>query len=153
LRHALRSATLALAAAVAAGCGTMPPAAGPDSSTASSDRSAMTLSLVGPTWRLSSLGGRPAVPGTRVTAVFADSGQVVGSAGCNQYFGGAAATGARLAVGLLGSTRMYCGADGVMDQESAYLAALQGATTFQITGAQLRLASTSGVTTLVFDAE
>ena len=110
--------------------------------------------LVGPTWRLVTLDGRAVLPNTRVTAVFTSDERVNGSAGCNLYFGGAVAkAGAQLSVGALGSTRMFCGADGVMDQEQAYFAALQKATTYQVTGGELRLGPAAGITTLVFRAE
>jgi heat shock protein HslJ len=110
--------------------------------------------LVGPTWRLLTLNGRAALAGTRVTAVFTSDDRVAGSAGCNRYFGGAAAVaGAQLRVGLLGSTRMFCGAEGVMDQEQAYFEALQKATTYQVTSGELRLGPAAGVTSLVFRAE
>lgn len=110
--------------------------------------------LVGPTWRLATMDGRAVLPGTRVTAVFTSDDRVSGSAGCNGYFGGAVAKGgAQLSVGLLGSTRMFCGADGVMDQEQAYLAALQKAASYQVTSGELRLVTAAGVTTLIFRAE
>ena len=76
-----------------------------------------------------------------------------GSSGCNRYFGGATASGDRLDVGLLAGTRMYCGADGVMDQESAYLAALEKAESFRIVGNELRLLPASGAVSLTFQLE
>jgi heat shock protein HslJ len=111
------------------------------------------FSLVGPTWRLVSVEGSPAVPGTRVTAVFGEDNRVTGSAGCNRYLGRAAAAGARLDVGVLASTRMYCGGDGVMAQEQAYLAALEKTTTYRIVATGLELGPAPGVVTLVFTVE
>jgi heat shock protein HslJ len=108
--------------------------------------------LVGTTWRLTAINGREALPGVRVTARFGDDQRVTGTAGCNQYFGGASVSGARLSVGLLGSTRMHCG-DVVQPQEDAYLSALAQATTYRIEGSELRLGPDSGSATLVFRQE
>ena len=116
-------------------------------------KTAASSSLIGPTWRLTSIGGRAVLPGVRVTAVFDASNRVSGSSGCNRYFGGATAAGDRLDVGLLAGTRMYCGADGVMDQESAYLAALEKAESFRIVGNELRLLPASGAVSLTFQLE
>jgi heat shock protein HslJ len=109
--------------------------------------------LVGPTWRLVSLRGRDVVPGTRVTAVFAADDRVSGSAGCNRYFGSSAVGAGSLEMGAIGSTRMACGAEGVMAQEDAYLDALGGAKAFRIQGAELRLGPAPGAVTLVFRSE
>ena len=75
-----------------------------------------------------------------VTAEFkSEDGQVVGSAGCNQYFGGYELSGGNLTVpGPLGSTMMACPED-VMNQEFAYLQALQAAESYEIDGDELRI--------------
>jgi heat shock protein HslJ len=110
-------------------------------------------SLRGVTWRLVSINGREAQAGIRVTAVFSDDNRVAGSAGCNRYFGGAAVSGAKLEVGLLGSTLMHCGDSGVMSQEQEYLAALGKATAYSVAGTELRLGPAAGPVTLVFKVE
>jgi heat shock protein HslJ len=110
-------------------------------------------SLIGPTWRLTSLDGHEAVAGVKVTAEFGQDNRVAGSAGCNRYFGRAAATGAQLDVGLMATTMMYCGAEGVMPQEHAYLAALQKAKSYRVVGAELHLGPTPDAVTLVFKTE
>jgi heat shock protein HslJ len=112
-----------------------------------------TASLIGPTWRLVSIDGRDALPGTRVTATFTGDDRVAGSAGCNRYFGGAVSGGDTLKVGRLGSTLMYCGTDGVMAQEQAYLAALEKVTRYRVGAGQLRLGPESSAPTLAFQAE
>jgi heat shock protein HslJ len=111
------------------------------------------LSLLGPTWRLTSIDGRQALEGVRVTAVFGDENRVSGSAGCNRYFGAAAVADQQMKVGLLATTRMYCGAAGVMPQEQAYLSALETATVYRITGTELQLGPAPGAVTLVFKLE
>lgn len=149
MRHEHRFAGVALTALVAVACAGIPGGV-----TTNGPSVSAPATLQGTTWRLASIDGRPALSGVRVTANF-ESGEdrVAGSAGCNQYFGRAAVKGERLEVGDLGSTRMFCTADGVMAQESAYLSALGKASTYRVTGTQLRLGPTTGVVTLVFDAE
>jgi heat shock protein HslJ len=107
--------------------------------------------LLGSTWRLSSINGREALAGVRVTAVFAAE-RVAGSAGCNRYFGGATVDGAQLNVGLLASTMMHCG-DVVMPQEHEYLSTLEKAKAYRILGSELRLGPSPDSTTLVFRLE
>ena len=140
----------AFAVLTAVGCASTPDGA---ISTSASSVSA-PAALDGPTWRLTSIDGHPALAGVRVTAVFAsDSDRVAGSAGCNQYFGRAAVEGERIEVGGLGATKMFCTTDGVMPQEAAYLSALGQATVYSVAGRQLFLGPVSGAVSLVFDAE
>ena len=67
--------------------------------------------------------------GTKITITFSE-GRVAssigfsGSAGCNQYFGSFENTPDGLVVGPIGATEMWCGDEGVMDQESQFLKAL-----------------------------
>jgi heat shock protein HslJ len=149
LRHAYLAAA-ALTVLTAAGC-----ASTPDGAISTSASSVSTpVSLEGPTWRLTSIDGHPALPGVRVTAVFAsDADRVAGSAGCNQYFGRAAVEGERIDVGDLGATKMFCTTEGVMPQEAAYLSALDQATVYSVAGRQLFLGPVSGAVSLVFEAE
>ncbi len=107
--------------------------------------------LVGPTWRLTLLNGQPVLDGTTVTAEFTAASRVGGKASCNQYTGYAQAeTGGRLAVGQLASTLMACSPQGVLDQETRYLATLQAATRYDIRGEELRLGTSATDVTLVF---
>jgi heat shock protein HslJ len=150
LRHVLRFAAVATAALLPLACGRGGQTVGPTETSAVSPAAA---SLVGPTWRLSSLDGSAALPDVRVTAVFTEDKRVSGSAGCNGYFGRAAAAGGRLQVGLLGATLMYCNGEGVMRQEGAYMGALEKAAAYRLVGNELRLGPAPGVVTLVFRAE
>ena len=141
---------LALFTLLGAGCTGIPNVA---TSTSASSVSAAPV-LEGRTWRLVSIDGHPALAGVRVTAIFeGEANRVAGSAGCNQYFGSATVKGDRLEVGGLGSTRMFCTAEGVMPQESAYLDALSKATTYRVAGAQLQLGPAAGAVTLLFETE
>ena len=108
------------------------------------------VSLVGPTWRVTSIGGQPALSGTTITAEFSAEERVAGSAGCNRYMGGARAEAGRLSVGPLASTLMACSPDTVMAQEMQYLAALGAATSYTLSGDELRLGPSASATTLVF---
>ena len=151
MRYALRS-TVVILGLMAVACGRSNETLGPDtSSTTEALETAATSSLIGPTWRLVSLNGRDVVAGVEVNAVFAADDRVAGTAGCNRYTGRAAAKPATLEVGLLATTMMYCGAEGVMPQEQAYLAALEKARSYRIAGTELRLGPSAGAVTLVFE--
>ena len=92
-----------------------------------------------------------ALPGTNSTARIRD-GQINGNAWCNGYFGGYEVDGTDLRLGPLASTEMFCGSPpGVMDQETAFLAALGSAATYQIVEDQLTIANGVGETVLIFD--
>ncbi len=77
--------------------------------------------LLGTNWTLDSFHTGDAVSsvlaGTTITAVFTKDGSITGSAGCNQYFASYNVTGTSLQVSQAGSTKMACGAPGVMQQE------------------------------------
>ena len=114
------------------------------------------VGLEGTLWTLVSYGDpndpQAVLEGSEITAEFDSAeGRVSGSAGCNSYFGAYEVDGDRLTVGPVGSTEMYCmDPENVMDQETAYLAALQSAASYQIVGDQLRIASEDGATVLTF---
>jgi heat shock protein HslJ len=94
----------------------------------------------------------PALADATPTAEFKD-GQVTGTAGCNSYFGSYTAQGDSLQVGPLGSTMMACDTPpGVMDQEQAYLAALQQAASYRIADGQLTISDAQGQDLLVYQA-
>ena len=110
--------------------------------------------LVGTNWTLESFHTADAVSsviaGTTITAVFGEDGQVSGSAGCNRYFASYNVTGTSLSISPAGSTKMACGAPGVMQQESTYLTLISQAKTFTIKGDRLTLADAKGTTILSF---
>jgi heat shock protein HslJ len=113
------------------------------------------LPFVGTTWSLdfykAADGTMTAVlPATMVTALFED-GNLTGSAGCNSYFGSYTQQGQNgITIGPLGSTLMFCGEPGVMEQETAYLALLQSAVSYDISGAMLTLSDAGGLTILEY---
>ena len=78
------------------------------------------------------------VADAEITAVFAASGELSGSAGVNTYHGPYTLTGEALEIGALATTRM-AGPDELMKQETAYLAALAKVTSYRIDGNALTL--------------
>jgi heat shock protein HslJ len=106
--------------------------------------------LVGPTWQLTAYNnGKEAVvsvlSGTEITAQFGEDGNLAGSAGCNNYNASYQVEGGAIQFGPAMSTRMYCAEpEGIMEQEAAYLAALEMAATYKIEGDRLLLHSAEG---------
>ena len=106
--------------------------------------------LKGTSWRLVNLGGDALIPSTEITASFKD-GQVGGQA-CNSYGGSYTVSGDKLTVRELYQTEMAClEPEGIMEQESRYMDLLRQASSFSISGQELRI-TTSGGDTLVFAA-
>lgn len=107
-------------------------------------------SLTGTLWQLTGYnngkGGFASVlAGTDITAVFSDDGNLAGSAGCNNYSTSYEVDGNTISIGLVASTMMMCAEpEGIMEQESAYLAALESAATFEISGDQLEMRDAEG---------
>lgn len=92
--------------------------------------------LDGTSWEVTGFNnGRDAVVspivGTTLTLSFRD-GTLSGHAGCNTFRASYSVDGDRIAVGPAASTRKACAGEGVMEQERAYLAALESATTWKI---------------------
>jgi polar amino acid transport system substrate-binding protein len=108
--------------------------------------------LAGTSWLVTAyynpnnLGGMASVlSGTSLTAAFASSGQVSGSAGCNSYSGSYSVDGSLLAITPMAATAMACDTpEGIMEQETAFLAALASAGSYAIDGGQLNILNTSG---------
>jgi heat shock protein HslJ len=107
-------------------------------------------SLAGTSWVVVNYNnGKQAVvsvlSGTKLTADFDTTGHVSGFSGCNNYDGPAKAAAPKVSIGPLAGTRKFCGAPvGVMEQESAYLAALASAATYSIQGATLEFRTAGG---------
>jgi heat shock protein HslJ len=73
-----------------------------------------------------------------LTATFGPS-TVTGDAGCNTFNGAYTLDGESIEIGPLASTRVACPTEELQQQEDAYLAALQLATSYEITGDRLDL--------------
>lgn len=80
---------------------------------------------------------------TEITALFGEDGRLTGSAGCNNYMTGFTVDGNAISIEPAATTRKMCAED-VMQQESAYLAALLMAETFSIQGDQLEMRTADG---------
>ncbi|MCP4359729.1 MAG: META domain-containing protein [Chloroflexi bacterium] len=107
--------------------------------------------LTGTTWRLVSFGNPGELTsveeGTAVTVVFTPetdtSGAISGNATCNQYTTSYALDGNNISFGPTAGTMMMCPVGA--DQETAYLAALGSAQTYEIVGANMQITYDGGV--------
>lgn len=111
--------------------------------------------LAGTSWFATGLLSGDAVSspilGTELTVVFGADGTVSGSGGCNRFTGGYSVTDGVLQIGPLASTAMACETPaGVMEQEAAFVKALESATSIQrqVTSLTLRTAGDTIAVTL-----
>lgn len=80
------------------------------------------------------------ISGTEISAYFGVEGDLSGNAGCNNYFASFTAANGAIEIGMPGSTMRFCEQPaGIMEQESAYLAALESAATYSIRGDLLEM--------------
>jgi heat shock protein HslJ len=100
---------------------------------------------------------QPVLPGRDVTAIFTAaegpaSGRLAGRAGCNQYSASFTLSGEdaiKLSAAI--ATRMFCGEpSGVMEQEAAFLKALEAISRYRIEGEKLHLSGEAGAHQLIF---
>lgn len=107
--------------------------------------------LNGTSWTLESYGGQELISDTNMTATFS-SGEVSGSASCNQYFASYEVKGDQITLEGLGWTEMAClNPEGIMEQEMAIMALLGKAVSYQIEDGKLLL-QVEGGQKLVFTA-
>ena len=109
------------------------------------------LGLPGTEWELETISVTSVnlVEGTKITLIFDDE-RLGGTAGCNHYFGSYRLDENRISIGGIGSTLMYCGDPGVMEQESLYLSILGEAASVRIDGERLTLFDAAGAECLIF---
>jgi len=82
---------------------------------------------------------------TEITANFGEDGQLTGNASCNNYFASYETEGEEITIGPAGSTMMACQEpEGIMEQEQQYLAALETAATYTITGLAMEMRTSEG---------
>ncbi len=110
--------------------------------------------LSGTNWQVQSYNnGRGAVTtplqDSEMTAVFAPDGTISGSSGCNSFTGSYSVEGSSLSIGSVTSTQQTC-SDPVMEQEQAYLTALQASTKYSQTADRLTLRNDDGATQVDF---
>lgn len=107
---------------------------------------------VGTSWSLAALHDEPILPGTHISARFDAAGAVSGSSGCNRYRASYRIDGASLAITAATGTLMACPPP-LMEQERAYLAALQATAAFEVNGDTLTLKDHAGTAIARFVAE
>lgn len=100
-------------------------------------------SLTGTEWVAESINGKPVIEPGGVTLAFADE-RVTGRSGCNRYFGTARHANGRLKIEQVGATKMACLRDGLMQQESEFLATLQTTQDYARDGNRLTLSAPTG---------
>lgn len=82
---------------------------------------------------------------TEITALFGEDGKLTGSAGCNNYTTGYTVDGKSIQISPAATTRMMCQTpEGIMDQEFAYINAIQAAATYELRGSSLTLRDADG---------
>lgn len=85
------------------------------------------------------------IVGTELTATFGDDGSLTGSAGCNTYTTTYEAESGTISIEPAASTKKLCPEpEGVMEQEAAFLAALDAAETYNLDGATAELLGGEG---------
>jgi heat shock protein HslJ len=99
-------------------------------------------------WVLEQINGQPVIDDTLPTLSFRGDQEVEGNASCNAFFGTYLSEDNTLTITGLGYTEMGC--VGVMEQETAYLAALESAKTYRNEDGKLLLIDAAGNTVLVF---
>jgi heat shock protein HslJ len=116
-------------------------------------------SLVGTNWQaLSYNNGNQAVvsllAGSEISAVFSEDGKLSGKAGCNNYTTSYKVDGTTIQIEPAATTRMMCSEpQGVMEQEAAYLKALEAAKTYAIEGKNLILFGQGGERLVEYSAK
>jgi heat shock protein HslJ len=117
---------------------------------------AVSQELAGSSWDVISYNnGRGGVVNviidTEITANFGEEGELIGNAGCNDYFGPYESDGENISMGPFGTTRKLCQEpEGVMEQEAEYLAALETAATYKNDGLTMNMRTADGATVANF---
>jgi heat shock protein HslJ len=100
--------------------------------------------LDGTEWTMVKLKGQDAVASTTVWIGF-NGDQIDGSGGCNGIGGEVTKDmDGNIKFGMLISTLMWCEADGISDQEIAYMQALDEARTYHVSGGNLFMENENG---------
>ena len=110
------------------------------------------VTLTNTYWKLVELNGAAVEPGEgkELHMILKGEDQVAGYAGCNQFTGSVTVTGDGLAFGPIASTRRMC--PDVMQQEDAFLQALENAHRFDISGEDLAVENAGGEIVMRFIA-
>jgi putative lipoprotein len=101
-------------------------------------------SLLDVLWTVTSIGGEPVLPQTKVTFSIAADHRAGGNGGCNNYFTEASFKIPPLAFGPIAGTRMACDPV-VMTQEARFFAALEATAGYELEGDALKLFDAAGI--------
>ena len=104
------------------------------------------------TWALSSVNGAAGISvptGGRIDITFTSDGKVSGQGACNSYSGSYTVNGQAIVFSPLASTQKACAAP-LMAIDTAYFAALQATTSWQVSGSSLTLTGPGGRISLVY---
>jgi heat shock protein HslJ len=113
-------------------------------------------SLTGVVWKMTSYNNGTdavvsALPDVDVTAIFGEDSNLGGSAGCNGYSAAYKLDGQSLTISQAASTLMACPEPaGIMEQEAAYLKALESVASFELLGDRLTLRTATGAIAVEF---
>ncbi len=107
-------------------------------------------SLAGTAWVLEQINGQLIVDNTIPTLTFGEDGQASGHGSCNGFGGTYEVKNGKLTFESLMSTMMACLEPGVMEQEAAYLQALQSAAAYELKAGRLLVLDASGQVLLAF---
>ena len=137
---------------VAAGCGPEQASDSQTPATAAAESSKPDVPLTNTYWKLVQLNGAAVEPGEgkELHMILRGADQVGGYAGCNQFRGSVTVTDDAVSFGPIASTRRMC-ADG-MQQEDAFLQALENAQRYAISGESLAIENAGGEVTMRFVA-
>jgi heat shock protein HslJ len=139
-RHSVGMAVILALAVLATGCLPARSVAGDGGQPTPS----VTIDLDGTRWNVVELNGEPVTGDAQGTLDFAD-GMVTGTAFCNGFGGAYELDGTELTFGDLAQTLMAClEPEGVMELESAYMAALSEAAGYRVDGADLVVVDAEG---------
>jgi len=121
------------------------------------ERAGAAADLFGTEWALRSLMGEDLIEGTEITLRFEEE-YLTGHMGCNGY-GGGRDSGAydvaddgtlKVSQPLAVTVQLCSGPEGIMEQEAAYISALQSAAAYRVTDDRLEIADANGETLLAF---
>jgi len=138
----------------AAGCG--PEEAGvsetPKPAAAAAESAKPDVPLTNTYWKLVQLNGAAVEPGEgkELHMILRGEDQVGGYAGCNQFTGSVTLSGDAISFGPIASTRRMCAE--AMQQEDAFLLALENAQRFSISGENLAIENAGGEVIMRFAA-
>jgi len=116
------------------------------------DESKPDVPLTNTYWKLVALNGGAVQPGEgkELHMILKGDDRVSGYSGCNQFMGSVVVNGDGLSFGPIAGTRRMC--EGSMDQENAFLQALESAYRFSISGEDLAVENANGEIAMRFVA-